>query len=579
MAEASISITQEHFSCSICLNLLKEPVTTPCGHSFCMVCINRFWDGQNQKKSYSCPQCRETFAPRPVLRKSNMLTEITDLLKKSDQQSYLINALDIISLESQDAECDSCIGVKEKAVKSCLTCRATYCETHVQPHLESPAFKKHTLIAALSNLQEKMCAEHNKLLEVFCREDKRVICYQCSKENHSDHDTVPVQDEWIEKKKYIEDIQQKHQNRLESREKKLLELKEVTEAYKQSVQEAVEDNKRIFAELLVSFEKRQSEVTEMLRAEEKAELAQTVGVQKQLEQEIAAIKKRQTELGKLSQTNGYIHFLQRFQFLSPKLEISDSFKFTLNHQWSFENFKKSIIQIKEEVEDICKEKVDTFSENGLNFNQVIIIPEPETREEFLKYACELSLDPNTANNYLELSNDNTQVKCGQKSHEYPNHPERFTDWQQVLCKQKVPLRSYWEVEVDGETGVSIAVSYKDISRKGSKSESRFGQNAQSWRLVRYSKKNYCFWHDDTKIEISSPKSKRIGVYLDQKAGILAYYSISDKMNLIHKVTTAFTQPLYAGFGIGSNSFANICLQPSAVKTAVAAAESCSKIKK
>lgn len=200
MAEASISIHQEHFSCSICLNLLKEPVTTPCGHSFCMVCINRFWDEQNQKKSYSCPQCRETFAPRPVLRKSNMLTEITDLLKKSDQQTSLINALDIISLESQDVECDSCIGVKEKAVKSCLTCLATYCETHVQPHLESPAFKKHTLIAALSNLQEKMCAEHNKLLEVFCREDKRVICYQCSKENHSDHDTIPVQDEWMEKK-------------------------------------------------------------------------------------------------------------------------------------------------------------------------------------------------------------------------------------------------------------------------------------------------------------------------------------------------------------------------------------------
>lgn len=191
---------------------------------------------------------------------------------------------------------------------------------------------------------------------------------------------------------------------------------------------------------------------------------------------------------------------------------------------------------------------------------------------------QLSLDPNTANNFLELSNDNTHMKCGNNSNEYPDHPERFTDWQQVLCEQKLPLRCYWELEVDGDTGVSIAVSYKDISRKGAKNESRFGHNAQSWRLVRYNNKKPCFWHNDINIKLSGPKSKRIGVYLDQRAGTLAYYSVSDKMNLIHKVTTAFTQPLYAGFGIGTHSFANICLQPSAAVAAVAAAESCSQMK-
>ncbi|KAK3516495.1 hypothetical protein QTP70_019884 [Hemibagrus guttatus] len=372
MAETSISVAQDYFTCSICLNLLNEPVTTPCGHSFCMVCINSFWDELDQKKSYSCPQCRETFAPRPVLRKSNVLTGITDQLQKIDQQTSLGDALDFISLESQDVECDSCIGVKEKAVKSCLTCLASYCETHVQPHHESPAFKKHTLISALSNLQEKMCAQHNKLLEVFCRKDQRVICSQCSVDKHSDHDTVPVQDEWMEKKKYFEDLQQKYHNSLESREEKLLELKEVTEAYKNSVQEAMKDSEKIFAELLVSIEKRQSEVTEMFRAQEKAELAQAAGVQQQLEQEIADVKKRQTELEKLSQTSGYIHFLQRFQFLSPKLQTPDSFKVTFNKQWSFENFKKSILQLKEEVEDFCKERVEKVSENGENIERYFV---------------------------------------------------------------------------------------------------------------------------------------------------------------------------------------------------------------
>ncbi|KAB5539711.1 hypothetical protein PHYPO_G00092210 [Pangasianodon hypophthalmus] len=452
MAEASISIDQEHFSCSICLYLLKEPVTTPCGHSFCMVCINGFWDEEDQKKVYSCPQCREAFAPRPVLRKSNVLTEIIDILQKTEQQTSFAQSLKIISHEAQDVECDSCIGVKEKAVKSCLTCLASYCDTHVQAHHESPAFKKHMLITALSNLQEKTCAQHCKLLEVFCRTDQRVICYQCSMDKHKDHDTVPVQDEWMEKKKYFGDLQQKHQNRLESREKTLLELKDVIEAYKRSAQEAVEDSDKVFAELLLSIEKRRSEVTELIRAQEKAELAQTAEVIKQLEQEIADLKRRQAGLEKLSQTTGYVHFLQRFQFLSPELETADTFKVDFNRQWSFENFKKSIIQLKEEIEDFCKEKVEKVSENAVTFDQIIIMPEPETREEFLKYSCELSLDPNTANYNLELSNDDTHVTCDNKPHKYPDHPERFTFWQQVLSKQSVSPRSYWEAELAEKYG-------------------------------------------------------------------------------------------------------------------------------
>ncbi|KAI5623564.1 finTRIM family, member 16 isoform X1 [Silurus asotus] len=529
MAEASISICQEHLNCSICLSLLNNPVTTPCGHSFCMVCINGFWDSKDQKKAYSCPQCRETFTPRPVLRKNNVLTEIIARLEKQEHQTSFAQALDIISIEAEDVECDSCIGVKEKAVKSCLTCLASYCDMHVQAHHESPAFKKHTLIKAMGNLHEKTCAQHNKLLEMFCRNDQRVICYQCSVDKHGDHDIVPVQEEWIKKQNYFKDLQHKYQNTIKMREKTLQELKDVIDAYKRSAQEAVEDTEKIFNELLMSIEKRRSEVTNLIRAQEKAELAQTAEVLKQLETEIADVKKKQAQLEKLSQTSGYVHFLQ-----------------------------------KEEVEQFCKEKVENVSENVI-FDQIIVMPEPKTRAEFLKYTCELSLDPNTAHCFLELANDNTYVTSGNREHDYPDHPERFTEFLQVLCKQRMPPRAYLEVEVNGKNGVSIAVSYKSINRKGPQNESRFGHNAQSWRLVRYPK-GYCFWQNNTKINVSGPISQRIGVYLDQKAGTLSIYSVSDKMTLIHKVTTAFTQPLYAGFGIGTGSSAKIYLQASEAMT-------------
>lgn len=167
------------------------------------------------------------------------------------------------------------------------------------------------------------------------------------------------------------------------------------------------------------------------------------------------------------------------------------------------------------------------------------------------------------------------VACKNKRFEYADHAERFTGWQQVLCKQSLPLRSYWEAEVDGDNGVSIAVSYKDIKRKGSEKESRFGHNSQSWRLVRYPKK-YSFWQNDTTTEVSGPISKRIGVYLDQKAGTLSFYSVSNKMSLIYKVTTAFSQRLHAGFGMGTGSSVKLCLQASAAIKAADAVEGLKK---
>lgn len=200
MAEASISINQEHFNCSICLDLLKDPVTISCGHSFCMACINGFWNEENQKRTYSCPQCRETFTLRPVLRRNNVISEVVDKLKKNKIKTLLPAAFDFLPSEVQDVHCDSCTGEKKNAVKSCLTCLTSYCDAHIQPHYESAAFNRHKLVMPLGNLQEKICIQHDKLIEVFCRTDQRGICYQCLMTEHKDHNTVSVEEEWADKK-------------------------------------------------------------------------------------------------------------------------------------------------------------------------------------------------------------------------------------------------------------------------------------------------------------------------------------------------------------------------------------------
>ncbi|XP_049338433.1 tripartite motif-containing protein 16-like [Astyanax mexicanus] len=192
--------------------------------------------------------------------------------------------------------------------------------------------------------------------------------------------------------------------------------------------------------------------------------------------------------------------------------------------------------------------------------QIILPPEPKSREDFLQYSCQLTLDPNTANNHLFLSERNTVVTCSNTVQPYPDHPDRFDVFPQVLCRESVSGRCYWEVEWRGAGGVDIAVSYKSISRKGTGGECVFGcNNDQSWRLFCHSSR-YIFSYNNRETVISeAPVSSRVGVYVDHRAGTLSFYSISDTMTLIHRVQTTFTQPLYAGFWLNLHSSVNLSL--------------------
>uniref|UniRef100_A0AAR2J8J6 B30.2/SPRY domain-containing protein n=1 Tax=Pygocentrus nattereri TaxID=42514 RepID=A0AAR2J8J6_PYGNA len=160
--------------------------------------------------------------------------------------------------------------------------------------------------------------------------------------------------------------------------------------------------------------------------------------------------------------------------------------------------------------------------------------------------CQLTLDPNTAHPCLILSENNKVVTYRNKVQFYSDHPERFTNWTQVLCKESVSGRCYWEVEWRSSGGVVyITVSYKAISRKGGGNDCGFGHNNQSWSLQ--VSPSLAFLHNNIPTEISGPSSSRIGVYVDHSAGTLSFYSVSDTMTLLHTVHTTFTQPLYAGF--------------------------------
>lgn len=169
----------------------------------------------------------------------------------------------------------------------------------------------------------------------------------------------------------------------------------------------------------------------------------------------------------------------------------------------------------------------------------------------------LSLDPNTAHRNLQLTEQNQAVDCSTEPQSYPEHQDRFEWWAQVLSKTGLTGRCYWEVVWDGQYGVDIAVSYKDISRTGQDDDSGFGYNRQSWSLD-CTIFRYALVHNNEEVEIDVPLSHRIGVYLDHRAGLLSFYSVSDSMILLHRVQSRFTQPLYPGFGLFQGSSVKFC---------------------
>ncbi|XP_032364285.1 NACHT, LRR and PYD domains-containing protein 12 isoform X2 [Etheostoma spectabile] len=175
-----------------------------------------------------------------------------------------------------------------------------------------------------------------------------------------------------------------------------------------------------------------------------------------------------------------------------------------------------------------------------------------------KYVCELELDTNTVHSDLKLSDNNRTVTNVEEDQSYPDHPDRFDCWYQLLCRDGLTGRCYWEVERRGE--VIISVSYRGISRKGDSDDCGFGYNDHSWSLICSDERGYSVWHNNRETVLtSSSVSNRVAVYVDVPAGSLSFYTVSsDSLIHLHTFNTTFTQPLYPGFWVFSGSSVSLC---------------------
>ncbi|XP_026231333.1 finTRIM family, member 86 [Anabas testudineus] len=580
---ASAWTEEDTFACSVCLEILKEPATLPCGHSYCLACIQNHWDKRDRKGQYSCPQCRQVFNPRPSLAKSTVLVEAMEKLRTNSlRQSSL------------------------KGASSAPPSLPVY-----QEDLPDTGPQQSGIYPQLPSVEPRSCPQHNRPLDLFCHEDKECVCEVCCQHGHKGHTVLKPQEEREARQKELVQMQEEVQKRIQVTEKTLMELPHVARQHKALVQALQQESTDIFSDLVKTVNLTGTQVGELLSTHETSLGSEVEGQAHKLEQEVAQLRWKSEELSRLAEMQDHICFLKNFLIVKPLGQTGATGESVLNQEQEVvASIRSAMKELQDSVHDLCKASLskiialvnsdpvpstpngavaDITAPDGRHQqtpqNTVcetttdsppqpqasappppvlppqpralpdttvgIVHPEPKSREELLKFRFEPTMDPNTVYRHMQLSDGDRKATLRAENLNPPVHPERFQFWRQVLCRE--PLAGspyYWEVEWTGQK-ISLGVAYKEMERKSSDDKSRLGHNPLSWSLY-WSGTGFSFWHDGKEKVLSSPKAKHIGIYLDQHAGILAFYRIAkNQASLIHSHHTQFTGPLYSGFRFGS----------------------------
>uniref|UniRef100_A0A671VMC2 E3 ubiquitin/ISG15 ligase TRIM25-like n=1 Tax=Sparus aurata TaxID=8175 RepID=A0A671VMC2_SPAAU len=428
MAQKEVQLDHEIISCPICLDLLKDPVTILCGHSYCKNCIKDHWDTEDEKRIYSCPQCRKSFIPRPELLKNTMLAALVEQLKKTGLQAA---PADHCYAGPEDVACDFCTGRKLRAVKSCLQCVASYCEKHLQPHYDVAPLTKHKLVEPSEKLQENICSRQDEVIKMFCRTDQQCICYLCSVDEHKGHDTVSAAAERTERQRELEVSRHNIQQRIQDREEDVKLLQQEVEAINHSADKAVEHSLKIFTKLIRLMEKRCFDLKKQVRSQQETEISRVKELQEKLEQEITELKRKDAELKKLSHTEDHNQFLHNYPSLSALSESTHSSSIKICPLKYFEDVTEAVSEARDKLQDVLTETWTNISLKVTEVDVLLSQQEPKTRADFLRYSYEITLDLYTAHTRLLLSEGNRKVTVIRQRQSIASPPDRFTAQQTV----------------------------------------------------------------------------------------------------------------------------------------------------
>ncbi|XP_077183672.1 tripartite motif-containing protein 16 [Paroedura picta] len=463
----------------------------------------------------------------------------------------------------EEVLCDFCLGNKSQAVKSCLTCMVNYCQEHLRPHLEIAKLQTHKLRDPLKDIDMQSCEAHKSRLSWFCHNDLACVCEECITDGHQGHKAVTCAVARKEKEYELLQIQAEYDWKLNSAENAIVKLQKNSESIVSSVSEVKAMVEGQFEELLKAVKKAHSDVLAFLEEKEHAAVSHANGIKIHLEKKRMTMQECKNRLEKMAIHTNDILFLKEYcEFKKsagddtlPSVYIGLKDKLSSLRK-IISNSTDHLLQLLQTTYSDTLQEFAKDEDAGIKTTVSAIVPskhrlsapEPKNRSDFLKYTVSLTFDPVTAHRYLRLLDDNHKVtNTTPWEHPYPDHPERFQNWRQVLSGKSLYIgRYYFEVEISG-AGVYVGMTYKSIDRKGSESNSCISGNNFSWCL-KWNGKDFSAWHSDMETPLKTQGFGRIGVYLDYPRGTLSFYGItSDIMTLLHQFECKFAEPLYPAF--------------------------------
>ncbi|XP_062849506.1 E3 ubiquitin-protein ligase TRIM39-like [Trichomycterus rosablanca] len=515
MASSSSFLSEDQLQCSICLDVFTDPVSTPCGHNFCMTCLKECWDTSSHCR---CPLCKEEFPQRPELRVNTFISGLVAQLMDPVQVKSSSTAEDPTAYL---VLCDICSKKKREALKSCLICVASYCKTHLEPHQRVPLLKKHKLIDSVENLEDYICQKHEKLLEMFCRDDQTCVCQFCTETDHKNHNTVPIEEESAEKKNELVRNHAKVEQMIRDRLKKIDKIKCSVKINKKNAEQETTEHVEIFKALINVMQENQ-------RAAER----QAKEFIKDLEQDITELMRRNTELEQISNTEDHLHLLQIYPSLCRPPPTNNWTDVSIQSHLDVETLKRALSQLQECIDDEMKKVVSM------------------ELQRIQQHAVDVNLDPDTANSYLILSDDGKQVTCGDTKQDLPDNPERFDYCPCVLGKEGFSSgRFYYEVQVKGKTEWDLGVTRESSNRKGGiKPNPTDGY----WFVCLRNKTAYLAL-DSPRDSLSLKQApEKVGVFVDYEEGLVSFYDVENESHIYSFTGQSFTGKLYPLFKPGRN---------------------------
>uniref|UniRef100_A0A8C6UDD4 E3 ubiquitin-protein ligase TRIM39-like n=1 Tax=Neogobius melanostomus TaxID=47308 RepID=A0A8C6UDD4_9GOBI len=522
MASLSCVMSEDQFLCCICLEVFTDPVTTSCGHSFCKTCIDKHWDSSVQ---YRCPICKEHFRAKPQLKTNTFISEMISQFKRKSQQQSFENLV-MQAVGPGDVRCDVC--PKARAIKSCLACVASYCQSHLENHLTIPRLQRHQLVEPVENLKDRLCAQHGKTLELFCRDDSKFICLRCTLSDHKNHDTIPLKEEG-------EVVQANMKKLIKKRQTNIEEIQKSIETSRNCAAREIQNGVKICNVLMECVQRSLNELKQdiMEKCKYEEELA-TYWIQK-LNAEILELTKRKSEMEDVWRSGDSFCFHQTFLSDNPAPVVQDWTEVTP----SVPSYEGTVAKAVAKLREILDQEVKGVLKDDLR--------------RVRQFAVEVTLDRDTAHPNLILSYDHKQVYNGDHYRPLPDNPERFMTYTCVAGKHKFSTgRLYFEVHVGEKTGWYMGMAKKSTERKR-----RFQLTPENGLWLISFKNAECVAHDHTNLILDLKSTpKKIGVFVDYEEGIVSFYNVHTAEMIYSFTSCYFTEDLLPLFNPGTNGANN-----------------------